>query len=764
MKYDETIRYLKERMDENYDYESLSFRTKIYREVYRDNPQDSRPVQTAKAFRRFLEQKPVVLHEYDVFAGVIQHYDVSASLPISYPSDYDPKVRPTYTRVNDLKREKEACIAVSQADKEQKELLDMLESGVDSGLFSHCPYGHVIPDFGFVLENGLDRIRERICRRRSKTRGDQAKEKSRETMDHTANLEAFEVVVEAVGGYAMRYAGTAQELGRRCVNEEYRRSLLNIQRACHKMAHEPAQTFYEALQYVLILQELLVTETASGSMSLGRMDQLLYPYYQADLEAGRIDALRARFYIDAWRTKLAGLVQGFQNLTLCGCDAQGRFCGNEVSLMIMESTVQYRFDQPLLSLRYSEDMPEAYWEAALKIIELGDGFPAIFNDAIIREALEKSGVDRKDSWNYGIVGCVEPSICGKEFSNTEEMRLNWAKVLELMFHNGKCSVTGHSYRLFKERALGTITDFESFVNWYEEELIHFLRQAAKACDLIDASYYKAYPSPLLSLMVRECLDKAEDVAALGPVYRFSTINNCAMANAVDSLLAVKELVYEKKKLSLEKFKEVLDGDFQGYEDIRAYIINHCEKYGNDSYCANQLMTRLVNTVSSTIQSISNCRGFHFRSGMYTVDLHASMGMLTGATPDGRRAGTSLSNAISPVQGADQKGPTSIINAATCFSHTQFGNGMVLDLKFSPSVFQKATSRSAFRAMLSTYFQQGGMEIQFNIMNRETLLAAQREPEKYRNLIVRVSGFSAYFVNLYKTLQDEIIARTEYEQL
>ena len=531
-----------------------------------------------------------------------------------------------------------------------------------------------------------------------------------------------------------------------------------------KMAHESAGTFYEALQYILILQELLVIETASGSMSLGRMDQILYPYYLADQKAGRLDRKKARFYLDAWRIKLAGLVQGFQNLTLCGCDAKGRFCGNEVSLMIMESTVQHRFDQPLLSLRYSRDMPEEYWEAALKIIELGDGFPAVFNDTVIREALEKSGVSREDSWDYGIVGCVEPSICGREFSNTEEMRVNWAKVLELMFHHGRCCFTGHQYRLCRNMELSEIKTFEEFTDWYEEELLSIIQQAAQACNLVDASYYKSYPSPMLSVMVNNCVDEGADVAALGPVYRFSTINNCGMANAVDSLLAIKEMVFEKKKLTLEELRTVLDTDFQGYENIRGYALNHCEKYGNDSYSADILMERLINKVSQTINAIPNGRGFHFRTGMYTVDLHASMGMLTGATPDGRRSGTSLSNAVSPVQGADRKGPTCIINSVTRFPHAQFGNGMVLDLKFSPSIFGNASNRPAFKAMLDTYFQQGGMEIQFNIMSRETLLEAQREPEKYRSLIVRVSGFSAYFINLYKTLQDEIIARTEYDHV
>lgn len=731
-----------------YDLQSLRLRKRAYWDVPQISEGDSTAVRRAKAFANFLMKKPVQLREFDTFAGLIQHYDFSASMAIRYNEDYHPAKRPIYTRENDLEQEIAAVLRYDH-DSDAPADLEELKNGVDGGLYSHCPYGHVIPGFEFIMKNGWRAVDDALTA------------KIAEGSERSDYCRAMQIAVQAARAYLLRYADKARALTEGTEREEYRRGLSDIAESCERLSSEPAACFFDALQLTLVMQEMLTSETASGSMSLGRMDRLFYPYYEADVASKKLTAEIAQLYIDAWRIKLAGLVQGFQNLALCGCDSEGKFAGNEISLMILRSARKYRFDQPLLSLRYTKDMPDTYWEEALRLIELGDGFPAVFNDDVIIPSRIQMGVSLEDAWNYGIVGCVEPSIGGYEFSNTEEMRINWGKIIELMFHDGDCQATGKHFRMKRCLPLDQITSFEEFYAWFKDELCFTIQKAARACNDIDRSYYKYYASPLLSATMRDCVETGADVADSTIRYHFSTINNCGMANAVDSLLAIKEVVFDQKMIGMRQLKEALDRNFKGFEMLQNYLRFRCEKFGNDSIEANRLMRDLVDTATAAINQIPNIRGAHYQTGMYTVDLHASMGALTAALPDGRNAWVSLANAIAPVQGADRKGPTAIINSVTQFDHRQFGNGMVLDLKFSPSLFRKPAHRKMFRALIDAYFAKGGMEIQFNVMSRETLLAAQENPAMYKNLIVRVSGFSAYFVGLDKVLQDEIIARTEY---
>jgi formate C-acetyltransferase len=496
-------------------------------------------------------------------------------------------------------------------------------------------------------------------------------------------------------------------------------------------------------------------------MSLGRVDQFLAPYYERDKAAGLMSFKEAGEIIDALWLKIAGLVMGYQNVTIGGCDAWGNPAYNDITILCMQATGKLRQDQPLLSLRCHKNMPDKIWEEAIALIVRGGGFPALFNDEVIIKAKEKQGVDTEDSWNYGLVGCVEPSIGGKEYSNTEELRLNWAKLIELMLSGGVCTVTGIDPGLAHTRNLDAVSDFETFYDWFKDELIAAIEKCTAACNMIDQAYPKYFPSPLLSATFDGCVEKGEDVSARGPRYCFSTANACGMANTVDSLLAVKQAVFEKKIITLNTLAGALGDNFEGHSELRAYMLNRCPKYGNDIPTVDKYMGEIVNLFCSTVRAHRNKRGGAFQAGLYTVTSHATMGKLTGALPDGRLKGVSLANAVSPVQGMDTLGPTASARSALHFDHCQAANGLVFDLKFNPSFFDKESHRKMLRFLVEGYFDDGGQEIQFNVVDRETLLEAQREPQKHRNLVVRVSGFSAYFVSLDKTLQNEIIKRTEY---
>jgi formate C-acetyltransferase len=401
-------------------------------------------------------------------------------------------------------------------------------------------------------------------------------------------------------------------------------------------------------------------------------------------------------------------------------------------------------------------MPDHFWEEVVELISTGLGFPAFFNDEVVYRAKIYAGVEPKDVWQYGIVGCVEPSIGGLEYSNTEQMRVNWAIILGMML-----DADDYTLSLHHRRDLESIGTFSEFYEWYKQELTHFTKLSMEACDLLDSTYGLAWPAPFLSALTQDCVLKGRDITQGALKYSFSSVNGCGMADAVDSLCAIEELVFNKKLLTLKELGKILKHDFGDHEIERIMAVRLKDKFGNDMPKTNAVMKDLTDCFVDTITKTRNLYGHTFQAGLYSVDAHAVMGAATGALPSGRRKGLSLANALSPCQGVDTRGPTSVMCSAASVDMSRLGNGMVLDLKFTPDFLESDDHREKLRDLIRGYFKLGGMEVQFNIVRRETLIAAQKEPENYQNLIVRVSGFSAYFTTLDKVLQDEIIARTEY---
>jgi formate C-acetyltransferase len=542
-----------------------------------------------------------------------------------------------------------------------------------------------------------------------------------------------------------------------------RRRLARIADACRHVAAEPPRSFFEAVQLLWLGQEIAICEHESGSLSMGRLDQVLYPFYRRDVDAGVLDQPEAAELIEALWCKFGHLRRGFQNVTLGGRGADGAYAANELSYLCLRATRRLRMDQPLLSVRWSPEMPAEFWDSVLATIETGTGFPALFNDEIAMAALGRAGVAAADAENYGLVGCVELSVPGREYAQTEALRVNWAKVLELMLNDGCCTLTGERLPLAQPRRLDGIETFAEFFTWYRAELAHFLDLGIRGLNLLDAAWPSLLPAPFESLLMAGCLESGLDVTAGGTQYNLSSVNALGMADTVDSLVAIDRLVFRERCVTLPDLAQAVRSDFAGAGDlaVRASAGPH---YGNDVAEPDEIMALLVEDFCRQVDGGRNPRGGRFQSGMYSVHHHASRGRMTGALPSGRRAGLALANALSPCQGRDTAGPTALILSTTKLDHTMMGNGMVLDLKFHPSFFEDESRRQAFGALVESYFDMGGMEIQFNVISRETLLAAQSSPQDYRDLLVRVSGFSAYFIDLEPELQDEIIARTEHAAL
>lgn len=734
------IETLKRRVGEEHSERMCSQRREIFERVFDENGSEPRVIRVAKGLAAFLREKSILMCQEDLLAG----YDSKQFYKYSVSADKEtPSVRP-----------------------EDASLLEEFRKGLRSGLFHGFMGGHVIAGYDRVLERGFGSLADEA---RTKLEGSEQAEQTERDFA-MASL----IACEAATDYALRYAARAQELAQEATRGEYKKQLGRIADACRWIAVNPPRSFFEAMQLLWLTHEIITGEQSTGTLSLGRLDQYLFPYYAKDISAGVLTRRQASELIEALWVKFAGLRRSFQNVVLGGCRPNGEYAANDLSYMCLRASKKLRMDQPLLSVRWHPSIPEEFWNEIQDLIQIGIGFPALHNDEIAIAAKRRMGIRKEDAENYGIVGCVEVSVPGKEFSHTEGLRISWAKVLELMLNDGVCTVTGETMKLGKKRKLESIRSFDEFYQWYQEELAHFVDLGIRGMNILDRDFpdHSPYPSlspnmeanpgpyPFLSSTMEGCLETGRDVTAGGTIYNLSSVNGCGMANAVDSLVAIRRIIYREKKLSLPQLAEVIRRDFEGAEGLPETLVRTCPRYGNDDDEPDSLMKDLADRFCRQVESYRNPRGGRFQTGLYTVIQHAEMGKLTGALPDGRRRGLALANGLSPSQGADRLGPTAVIRSITKLDHRLLANGMVLDLKFHPAFFADEKHREAFRHLVETYFQLGGMEIQFNVISRKTLLEAQHSPERYRDLIIRVSGFSAYFVDLDKVLQGEIIARTE----
>ena len=694
------LQALKGQVQSKYSPVMYAQRREVYARVWHEKPAVAMVLRTAFALAAFLAEKDLPLTTDDLLAGGEQFYDFT--LP-HLETDYD---------------------------QETSALMTEFRRGYRVGLYCGGLGGHVIGGYQRVLQQGLGTLASAAAARIEVSAGP-AREFAQASL----------TVCAAASHYALRYAARAEELARTVVAADDRTRLERIAAACRWVSVEPPRTFLEALQLYWLTHEIITCEQVSGSLSLGRFDQVLYPYYTRDIAEGRLTPDEAVELIEAFWVKLAGLKRGFQNVTLGGSDAQGKDVANEITLMALRATRKLRMDQPLLSLRCHPQMGADQWAEVEELLQLGLGFPALFNEQVVVAAKRALGVVESDARDWGVVGCVEPSVPGKEFSHTEGLRVNWAKVLEAMLNNGACALSGEPLPLQQVRNLATITSFDDFYRWYRQEMAHAIDLGIRGMNVLDNAFAERTPYPFLSSTMEGCLQAGRDVTAGSTVYNFCTVNGLGMANVADALVAIRKLVFEEQRVKLPELAQALRDDFAGQEPLRQALLR-CPKYGNDQEEPDRILRELAGDFGREVGCHRNARGGRMQHGLYTVDSHGFMGELTGALPDGRRRGLALANALSPSQGSDTSGPTAVVRSCTEVDHSRLGNGMVLDIKFAPGFFAELRRQGVFRPFVEAYFRSGGMEIQFNVIDRATLLAAQRFPQQHRDLVVRVSGFSA----------------------
>ncbi len=766
------VQYLIKHRHDDHDRTQIPTRRPHYLKSYQEHAEEDISLRIAHGFAAFLAEKKILIREHDILAGFAYRYTYKPSSPFNIPDDYDPLFRPPAGI--DTVEEAELGIKANGFAEDSKEAEEMrtFSKCVSKWLYKHWESGHIIPAFEKLINTGYAASLLEIDEKMPTA-----------STEQKAALQSMRICTEAAINYIERYARMADELCQSAKNPEYKAQLEKMSQALKNIAGGKASSFYEAVQLIWLSHEMLYAENFPASLSFGRLDQYLYPFYKQDLASGAMTHAEAVDIIDALWVKFGITLHGYQNVTIGGVDVNGNDMCNELTVMMLQACRKTLFDQPLLCLRYNKNMPDEVWTESVALLETGIGLPAFFIDDFCIPAKERMGHSKEDAANYGLVGCVEMSCPGKEYAKTEALRVNVAKILEIMLFDGKSnstnaatiignasmramasteqSVEDYTFPLFSATRLSDITSFDQLLCWYKEELTAHMHFSMESINRLDSALSQCYPTPFLSVLMEGCVKNGMDVTAGGAIYNNSGVNLCGLANVADSLQAIRELVYEQKRYTLEDFKMAMQANFEGYDAMEQDILD-CAKYGNDIDSVDLLMADIVKAATDHVESFTNPRGGRWQMGLYSVEDHAKMGMHTGALPDGKRNGEAMASAFSPVQGKDVIGPTAALNSLLKTDLTGATNGMVIDIKFTPSFFDKESHIKALRMLIDAYAEQGGGEIQFNVVKRQTLIEAQRFPEKHKNLVVRVSGFSAVFTSLIEETQNEIIKRTEYE--
>lgn len=632
-------------------------------------------------------------------------------------------------------------------------------------------------------------------------------------------LQAVILSCQAVIEYARRYSALAQEMAEQCTDAARKEELLRIAENCSRVPAKGAQNFYEACQSFWFVQQLIQLESSGHSISPGRFDQYMYPYYKKDMENGNISREFAQELMDCIWVKLNDLnkcrdavsAEGFagyslfQNLIAGGQNKEGEDVTNDLSFMCIQASVHVRLPQPSLSVRVWNGSPHEFLIKAAELTRTGIGLPAYYNDEVIIPSLQNRGLSLEDAREYNIIGCVEPQKAGKTEGWHDAAFFNMCRPLELVFANGedKGEMVGVPTGEVTE-----MSSFEEFYNAYKKQMEYCISLLVNADNAIDVAHAKRCPLPFLSCMVDDCLKRGKSVQEGGAVYNFTGPQGFGIANMADSLFAVRKLVYEEKKVTMEEMKEALTWNFgkgldqqsvsdtaeavlrkmkdagqkidentvssilkavmnaqPGEEKMKRYeeihnMIEEVPKFGNDIPEVDYFARDVAYTYTKPLQNYKNPRGGQFQAGLYPVSANVPLGGQTGATPDGRYAHTPVADGVSPSAGKDVNGPTAAATSVSRLDHFIVSNGTLFNQKFHPSALSGREGLEKFVALIRSYFDQKGMHMQFNVVDRDTLLDAQKYPEKYKHLVVRVAGYSALFTTLSRSLQDDIIRRTE----
>jgi pyruvate formate-lyase/glycerol dehydratase family glycyl radical enzyme len=629
--------------------------------------------------------------------------------------------------------------------------------------------GHICVDYGLVLKKGYLGIKAEVAAEQSKL--DLTKPAD---LNKSQFLQAVAIVCDAAIHFAARFAAEAEKQAQAESNIQRKKELLTIAANCRKVPAYPAQNFYEALQSFWFVQLIIQLESNGHSISPGRFDMYMYSYYHKDILTGTLTREQAMELIEClWvkfneinkvrdesSTKAFGGYPMFQNLIVGGQTADGRDSTNDLSYLCLEATENVRLPQPSLSIRFHQGTPQKFLIKASEVAALGLGMPAMYNDHVIIPALASRGVTLEDARDYCIIGCVEPQKGGKTEGWHDAAFFSLAKCLELALNDGVDPASGIQLGL-KTNTLATMDTFDQVMTAYRKQIEYFVRLLVTSNNCCDIAHGSICPLPFLSSMVQDCIAKGKSLQEGGAHYNFTGPQGVGVANVGDALVALKKLVYDEEVISRQTIAEAILKNWEGYEIERQIMLNQAPKFGNDDDAADELARIAARIYCEEVEKYTNPRGGRFQAGLYPVSANVPLGACVGALPDGRFSGTPLADGVSPVSGRDLNGPTAAAKSVAKLDHEIASNGTLFNQKFHPTALRGETGLGNLAALVRSYFSLGGLHVQFNVISKEILEEAQQNPEQYRGLVVRVAGYSAFFTSLDKSLQEDIIARTEH---
>lgn len=765
----------------------------ILTKAFKENENEPMIIRKAKSLEAVLMEIPIVIRDEELIVGSLTKNPRSAQVFPEFSNEW---------LVNEFdKFEKRTSDAFKITEKTKKDLKETFKywqgrtvselatsymseetkNAMAANVFTVANYyfnglGHISVDYKKVLEKGFKGIIEEV--------EEKLNTYDKSAPDYVEKRMFWDSVIiscKAAIHYAKRYAKLAEKLAEDTTDIRRKNELLNIAKICTKVPEYPAETFYEACQSFWFVQAIISLESNGHAISPARFDQYMYPYYKHDINLNEsmrefnteiLHCLWVKFndltkVRDETTTKAFSGYSMFQNLIVGGQTEEGKDATNELSYMCLEATGSLLLPQPSLSVRIWSKTPDDFLIRTCELTRLGTGLPAFYNDEVIVPMLVNQGLTLEDARDYGIVGCVEPQKPAKTDGWYDAAFFNLAKILELVVNNGdsnskKVGVDTGDFTTFKS--------LDDLINAYEKQMKYFVSQMVAADNCVDIAHRERAPLPFLSCMLDDCIERGKSIQEGGGHYRFSGPLGVGVANVGDSFMAIKKLVFDENKITLKELKEALDSNFGEFEKddmkklnhqaIKQMLLNRSPKFGNDIDEVDEL-TRIGSLIyCNEVSKHTNQRGGKFIPGLYPVSNNVHLGSLVLATPDGRSAYTPLADGVSPTRGADLNGPTAAANSVAKLDHFSAPSGTLFNQKFNPRSLEGDNGLKNLSALIRSYFDKKGMHVQFNVIDKETLVDAQKHPENYRDLIVRVAGYSAQFICLDKGVQDDIIKRTE----
>jgi formate C-acetyltransferase len=775
-------------------YELCIERMKFFTEIYKRNLNDSEVIKRAKAVAHTLTNMTIFIRQNELLVGNetsknlgekinldLQRYANSLDKRITFKKFARRKLQPFFIEENEIDDLleiipfwKDKALIDSRINKRLLEEGLIPGTGIVSSLTPNIAIqvgpteGHLCVGYKKILNLGYKGIIEEAELYQNKLN-----KNDKDFQEKYDFYEAVKIYYKAAIVFSQRFSDLAFSMAKEELIEKRKVELKAIGKMMNNFCSEPPTSFYEAVQFIWFTQNIINIIYQRSVVALGRLDQILWPYYKSDIESGVLTRDFALELIEELNLKLTwnvtllptdftmvanALGQNTQTITISGMDKQGNDVTNEISYLFLEAYKNVKVITTDLSVRIHKNTPKDFFKEAIKLFRYTSGI-AFYNDDIIIPALIKAGYNLEDSRDYVLIGCVEPTGQGNSFAATARMFLNLPGVLELTLNNGYNNMS----KTIAGLQTGDISDFSTFDDLYTafiKQLRYNIERSIKIAEIGDKEAMKYMQHPFISATLDGCLESGKDYVCGGAKYNYSSITAYGFATLVDSFYNIKKVVYEEKLLTLPELVMILNNNFKGQEVFRQQLINKYEKWGNNKVEIDTLAVELWNLFTSEVTKHKPIRGGRYSAGAYSMGIHVMEGFFTQPTADGRKAMQAISNSLSPVNKVEKNGITAILNSLAKLNYKNATNGVAVNIRIHPQNLQNEESIEKFYNLLKPYFDSGGMQIQPTVVSTDTLKDAQKHPENYPDLIVKVGGYNATFIDLGTPIQNDIIDRLE----